>query len=422
MSNFKYRKNIFYVENLSIKNLVKNYGTPFYCYSLNSIVEKFKEFNKPFINQNITICYAVKANPNIAILKILSQLGCGVEVVSKGELERAFKAKISNKKIVFSGVGKTSEEIEYAIKKNILQINVESVEEIRLISKLANKVKKKVGVSIRINPNIDAGTHKKITTGKSENKFGLDTKDAELLFKNYKNDPNVNIQGISIHIGSQITNMNPFIRSFKKLNDFVKKINKNGHSIKYLDLGGGIGIPYKKEKVINHKHYSENVLKISKEFNCNIILEPGRVLIAESGILISKVIYIKKNKNNNFVILDTGMNDLIRPALYESHHEVLPATKNKYARNMYTIVGPICESADTFIKKTYLNKIKINDILFFKNTGAYGASMSSNYNSRPIIPEIMVYQNQSTIIRNRELVSKQISKEKIPKYIKKIKY
>ena len=421
MSNFKFKNNVLHVENVSINNLKKKFGTPFYCYSTNTIIEKFNEFKKYFNNSNITICYALKANPNIAILKILSKLGCGAEVVSIGELLRALKAGISNNKIVFSGVGKTSEELEYAIKNNILQINVESSDELELIIKISKKLKMKVNLGLRINPNVDAKTHNKISTGRENDKFGLDIETAEKIYKNYNNNPNIKTMGLSIHIGSQITNINPFIKAFSKITKFIKKLNKNKIIIKNLDLGGGIGISYKNEKAISISTYAKKILSISKELKCNIILEPGRILIAESGILVSKVLYLKKGVKNNFAIIDAGMNDLIRPALYNSEHSIENVRKEKNLKKNYTVVGPICESADTFIKKDLINKLKINDLIFFKNVGAYGASMSSTYNSRPIIPEIMVYKKHFGIIRNKETVIKQISKEKIPEWILKIK-
>ena len=289
MNDFKFKSNILHVEKVSIKNLIKKFGTPFYCYSANTIIKKFNEFKKHFSNSNAIICYAVKANPNIAILKILSKLGCGAEVVSIGELLRTLKAGISNNKIVFSGVGKTSEELEYAIKKNILQINVESLDELRLIIKISKKLKKKVNLGLRINPNIDAKTHSKITTGTKNDKFGLDIETAEKIYKNYNNNPNIKILGLSIHIGSQITNINPFVRAFSKITNFIKKLNKNKIIIKNLDLGGGIGIRYNSERTISIGLYAKKILSISKQLKCNIILEPGRILVGESGILVSKV-------------------------------------------------------------------------------------------------------------------------------------
>ena len=422
MNDFTFKSNILHVEKVSIKNLIKKFGTPFYCYSANTIIKKFNEFKKHFGNSNAIICYAVKANPNIAILKILSKLGCGAEVVSIGELLRTLKAGIPNNKIVFSGVGKTYEELEYAIKKNILQINFESFEELELILKISKKLKKKVNLGLRINPNVNAKTHSKITTGTKNDKFGLDIKTAEKIYKNYNNNPSVKTMGLSIHIGSQITNITPFVKAFSKIKKLIKKMKKNKIIINNLDLGGGIGIRYNKERTISIASYAKKVLSISKQLKCNIILEPGRILVAESGILVSKILYIKKNTKNNFAIIDAGMNDLMRPALYNSEHSIETIIqKRKGSKKNYTVVGPICETTDTFIKKHSINKLKMNDLIFFKNVGAYGASMSSTYNSRPIIPEIMVYKKHFGIVRNKENVIKQIAKEKIPNWILKIK-
>ncbi len=421
MNDLKFKKNNLFIENISIKKLVKKFSTPFYCYSSNAIIQRFKKFELPFKNSNTIICYAVKANPNIAILKILSNLGAGAEVVSGGELKRALKAGIEAKKIVFSGVGKTSNEIKLAIEKNILQINVESVEELKLITKIAKNLRKKAQIGIRINPNIDAKTHTKITTGREEDKFGLNIKTAEKIFSNYRSNPYIDVVGLSTHIGSQITSLNPFRNAFLKIKSLINKINKNEKIIKVLDLGGGVGINYKDQKVINFNNYAKIILNISKELDCNLILEPGRILVAESGILVTSVLFIKKNKKKEFAIIDAGMNDLLRPALYDAYHDVQSIKKISGKKKLYTIVGPICETADTFIKNKSLNKLNAGEILYFKNVGAYGASMASSYNSRPIIMELIVHKNNFSVIRKEDTVVKQISREKIPSWLSKIK-
>ena len=421
MNNLNFKKNSLFIENVSIKNLSNKFSTPFYCYSSKTIIEKFKKFKKPFQNSNVIICYAVKANPNIAILKILSRLGSGAEVVSQGELIRSLKAGINSKKIIFSGVGKSPNEIEYAIKKNILQINIESEEELKLIEKIAKKLKKKIQIGIRVNPNIDAKTHKKITTGRENDKFGLDINTAEKILTNFRSNLYIDLIGISVHIGSQITSIVPFKKAFFKIKNFVNKINKNKRIIKYLDLGGGIRINYNNNKTINFNDYVKIIKNISNNLQCKLILEPGRFLIADSGILVTKVLYIKKSKKINFAIIDAGMNDLLRPALYDAYHEINNINKNNGKKNYYTIVGPVCESADIFSKKILMNKIKTNDFLFIKNVGAYGASMSSSYNSRPIIMELIINKNKYSIIRKTDTVINQISREKIPSWAKKIK-
>ena len=420
MNNLKLKKNDLLIEGVSIKKLSKKFETPFYCYSSSTIIEKFKEFKKPFKYSDIIICYAVKANPNIAILKILSKLGAGAEVVSEGELRRSLKAGIPPKKIVFSGVGKSLKEIEFAIKKNILQLNIESEEELKLIEKITKKLRKKIQVGIRINPNIDSKTHKKITTGREENKFGLNIETAEKIFKNYKYNSNLNVTGLSIHIGSQIMSLNPFKKAFLKVKTLVKRVNKNERIIKIVDLGGGIGINYKNEKTICFDDYVKIISNVSNELGCKLILEPGRMLVAEAGILITKVLYIKKNKKNTFVIVNAGMNDLLRPALYDAYHDVQSITRKGGKKLKYTIVGPICETTDTFAKNKLLNKINTHELLFFKNVGAYGSSMSSSYNSRPIIMELIIHKNNFSIIRKVDTVVDQISREKIPSWISKI--
>ena len=421
MNNLKFKKNDLFIENISIKKLAKKFATPFYCYSSNTIIQKYKKFELPFKNSDTIICYAVKANPNIAILKILSNLGAGAEVVSAGELRRALKAGVKAKKIVFSGVGKSYSEIKFAIEKNILQINIESIEELELITKIAKKLRKKVQIGIRINPNIDAKTHTKISTGREEDKFGLNIETAKKIFLNYKSNPNLDVVGLSVHIGSQIMSLNPFKKAFLKIKALIKKINKNEKIIKVLDLGGGIGINYKDEKIINFNSYAKIISDISNDLGCKLILEPGRILVAESGILVTRVLFIKKNKKKTFAIIDTGMNDLLRPALYDAYLDIQSIKKDRRKREFYTIVGPICETADTFAKNKLLNRLNTHEILFFKNVGAYGASMSSSYNSRPIIMELIINKNNFSVIRKEDTVLNQISREKIPSWISKIK-
>ena len=298
---------------------------------------------------------------------------------------------------------------------------VESVEELKLITKIAKNLRKKAQIGIRINPNIDAKTHTKITTGREEDKFGLNIKTAEKIFSNYRSNPYIDVVGLSTHIGSQITSLNPFRNAFLKIKSLINKINKNEKIIKVLDLGGGVGINYKDQKVINFNNYAKIILNISKELDCNLILEPGRILVAESGILVTSVLFIKKNKKKEFAIIDAGMNDLLRPALYDAYHDVQSIKKISGKKKLYTIVGPICETADTFIKNKSLNKLNTGEILYFKNVGAYGASMASSYNSRPIIMELIVHKNNFSVIRKEDTVVKQISREKIPSWLSKIK-
>ena len=401
MNNIKYKKNDLLIEGVSVRNLAKKFPTPFYCYSSKTIIEKFKKF-KNSLKIDALICYAVKANPNIAILKILSKQGAGTEVVSEGELIRSLKAKINPKKIVFSGVGKSLNAIKLAVKKNILQINVESEEELELIEEITKKLKKRMQIGIRVNPDIDAKTHKKISTGRKEDKFGIDIKIAEKIFNNYRFNKYLDVIGLSVHIGSQITSLNPFKRAFLKISRMVKKININQKIIKILDLGGGIGINYNNDKVINFNDYAKIISKISKDLDCKLILEPGRMLVAESGILLTKVLYIKKNKKNNFAIIDAGMNDLLRPALYDAYHEIESVKNNKGQKKKYTIVGPICETTDKFLSITKFQMLNEGDCLAICDVGAYGMVLSSNYNLRTKPPEILINKSLSKVIKKRQ--------------------
>ena len=421
MNFIKFKKNNLCVENLSGSYLAKRYRTPFYCYSLRQLKNNFNLFRNAFKENKPLICFSLKSNSNINLLKELRKMGSGADVVSVGELRRALKAGIKAKKIVFSGVGKKFSEIKFAIEKNILQINIESIEELELITKIAKNLRKKVQIGIRINPNIDAKTHTKISTGREEDKFGLNIETAEKIFLNYRSNPNLDIVGLSVHIGSQIMSLSPFKKAFLKIKNFIKKINKNEKIIKFLDLGGGIGINYKDEKIINFNSYAKIISDISNDLGCKLILEPGRILVAESGILVTRVLFIKKNKKKTFAIIDTGMNDLLRPALYDAYHDIQSIKKGIGRKSLYTIVGPICETADTFAKNKLLNRLNTGEILFFKNVGAYGASMSSSYNSRPIIMELIIHKKNFSIIRTEDTVLNQISREKIPSWVSKIK-
>ena len=401
MNYIRLRKNNLCVENLSALSLAKKHKTPFYCYSLKQLKDNYRNFENVFKDINPLICFSVKSNSNLILLRELKKMGSGADVVSIGELLKSIKAGINNKKIVFSGVGKTEEEIIMAIKKKVLLINVESESEINLINKIAKKVSRKISIGIRLNPNITGKTHKKISTGGKDEKFGLAYNDFLNLYKKIKNMKNLNLQGVSVHIGSQITSIKPFKRVLSILN---KIINKTKVNFKFIDLGGGMGISYSKnEKPINLKQYARLINKFLKNKNSKIIFEPGRFIIGNTGILIAKIIYIKKSSRKNFIILDAGMNNLMRPALYDAHHQIIPLKKtNKFLRGNVEFVGPICESADRFSKEKKFPKIKEGDFVGLTNVGAYGMSLSSNYNTRPIIAEIMVNGSKYKIIKKRQ--------------------
>jgi diaminopimelate decarboxylase len=408
MPHLKYSSSRLFIENYSILNLAKKNKTPFYAYSENQIKENYLKLAKSFKSTNPLICFATKANTNLSIIKILGKLGAGADVVSGGELLKALKAGIKPSKIVFSGVGKTEEELRLAIKKKILLINIESESEARLLNNIGKKTNKKISVGFRLNPDVDAKTNKKISTGKSENKFGISIKNFYALYKNSKQFKNLKIDALSVHIGSQILSDAPYKKTLGVLS---KVISKLGIKLKYIDLGGGFGISYQKgDKKISLNKYANLVHNFKKKLNCNIIFEPGRSLVGNSGILISKIQYIKKGPKKYFIILDAGMNDFMRPALYEARHEIIPVNKmSKKFSGTLEFVGPICESTCKFTAYKNYSKISEGDFVAITNTGAYGSSLSSNYNTRPLIAEILINKNKFKIIRKRQNLLKLIN-------------
>ena len=408
MQNLRYVGKNLFIEKLSIKNILKKQKTPFYIYSENQIITNFLKFKNTFKKTNPLICFAAKSNSNLNILRVLGRLGAGADVVSGGELLKALKAGIKANKIVFSGVGKTEEELKLAINKKILLINCESESEAKLVNNLAKKMRKKVSIGFRLNPNVDAKTHKNISTGKAENKFGLSIKSFKIFLKKINSLKNINLDALSVHIGSQILNDAPFKKTLNVMSKLIKELRLN---LKYVDLGGGFGINYtNKEKPINLNKYSKLVENFSKKLDCKIIFEPGRSIIGNTGLLISKVQFIKKGANKNFVILDAGMNDFMRPALYDAFHQIIPVSKRSAkTKGKIEFVGPICESTCKFgIYKNY-QKINENDFIAITNVGAYGSSLSSNYNTRPLIAEILINRNKLRYIRKKQNLLKLIS-------------
>ena len=408
MQNLRYVGKNLFIEKLSIKNILKKHKTPFYIYSENQIITNFLKFKNTFKKTNPLICFAAKSNSNLNILRVLGRLGAGTDVVSGGELLKALKAGIKTKKIVFSGVGKTEEELRLAINKNILLINCESESEAKLVNNLAKKLRKKVSIGFRLNPNVDAKTHKNISTGKAENKFGLSIKSFKIFLKTINSLKNIKLDALSVHIGSQILNDTPFRKTLSVMSKLIKELRLN---LNYVDLGGGFGINYtNKERPINLNKYSKLVENFSKKLNCKIIFEPGRSIIGNTGLLVSKVQFIKKGANKNFIILDAGMNDFMRPALYDAFHQIIPVSKNSTkSKGKIEFVGPICESTCKFgIYKNY-QKINENDFIAITNVGAYGSSLSSNYNTRPLIAEILINKNKFKYIRKKQNLLKLIS-------------
>jgi len=408
MSHFKYFGQKLFVENSSVLNITKKNKTPFYLYSEQQIKENYLNLAQNFKSVDPLICFAIKANTNLTILKMLGKLGAGADVVSGGELLKAIKAGIKPNKIVFSGVGKTEEELKLAIGKKILLINVESESETRLINNIGKKSNKKISIGFRLNPNVDAKTHKKISTGKSENKFGISIKNFSAFYKNIKQFKNLKIDALSVHLGSQILYDTPYK---KTLNILLKVISDLKIKLKYVDLGGGFGISYeKKDKKINLNNYAKLVHNFKKKLNCDIIFEPGRYLVGNAGILVSKIQYIKKGVNKNFIILDAGMNDFMRPALYGAIHDIIPINKtNKKYSEAIEFVGPICESTCKFTKYKNYQKINEGDFVAITNTGAYGSSLSSNYNTKPLIAEILASKNKLRVIRKKQDLLKLIN-------------
>lgn len=404
MNFLKFKNKKLFYESIAISKLANKIKTPFYLYSLSQLKFNFNNFKKVFKKISPIICFSVKSNSNLKLISELKKLGSGADVVSIGELKIALKAGISPKKIVFSGVGKTEEEIDFAIKKEILLINAESEAEIITINRIAKKNNKVIPVGIRINPNISGKTNKKISTGNKDNKFGVSMNTCLQIFNNQYDYEFIKFEAISVHIGSQIMEVNPFKKVLNALSEFNKKINQIGINLKYIDLGGGTGIPYSDdEKNFNLEKYSDLVFNFKKINNVEIIFEPGRSICGNTGILVSKVIYLKDTLKKKFVIIDAAMNDLIRPALYGAKHQILPLLKNDSNINKNTeFVGPVCESSDTFISYNKYQKLNEGDYVCINNIGAYGRSLASNYNTRPYCAEILINKNKFKVIRPRQ--------------------
>ena len=398
-----YKSNKYYIDGLKVEALAKKYSTPLYCYSFKKLRNNINNFKKNFNSIKPIICFSVKSNSNKTLLKEIKKLGLGADVVSIGELMKALKSGIKPNKIVFSGVGKTDSELRYAIKKEILLINTESKSEILTIEKIAKKEKKIVNIGIRINPNTDAKTLNQISTGKKENKFGVSEKMFLNLVNYIKRSENLRLKCLSVHIGSQILDVKPYEKTLKVLDKVIKKTQ---YQFDYIDLGGGMGIDYNNDnKNLNFKKYCTNIKRFIKNHNSKIIFEPGRSIIGDTGILVSKVIYIKEGYKKNFVILDAAMNDLMRPALYNANHRIIPVKKNNSkSKKVYEFVGPICESTDKFSTQKKFQKLNEKDFVVICDVGAYGMSLSSNYNLRPKATELLIKNSKVQIISKRQKI------------------
>ena len=410
MHEFKYRNNQLYCEDLLVGKLAKTFGTPLYVYSYHTLIDHYLKLKSAFSEINPLICYSVKANSNLSILKALIAKGAGLDIVSGGELFRAQKAACPAQRIVYASVGKTDKEISAAISGGILFFNVESQAELKNINRIAQGLKKITRVAIRINPDVEAKTHKYISTGKITNKFGIDLESAYKILLLRGQFKNLNICGLHIHIGSQITQSAPFVQAIKKVSNFIQRLKTKGIELEYLNIGGGLGIIYDHEAPQTAQIYANEIIPLLKKTGLKIIMEPGRFIVGNAGILVVKVLYIKHTPKKKFIIVDGGMNDLIRPALYCAYHNIWPLAKNSKTEKA-DVVGPICESGDFLAKERLVAKVKEGDYLAVMSAGAYGFSMSSNYNSRLRAAEVMVQGDKVLVIRKRETLEDLIRNE-----------
>jgi len=404
MDHFNYQKGELFAESVPVTNIAKKYGTPCYVYSRATIERHWQSFDQAFGDHPHLVCYAVKANSNLAVLNIMARLGSGFDIVSMGELERVLRAGGSADKIVFSGVGKTAAELTLAINTGIRCFNVESVAELERLNQVAASLGTQVPVSIRVNPNVDAKTHPYISTGLKENKFGIDITEALSIYQLADNMSHIDIHGVDCHIGSQLTDSSPFIDALERVLELIDLLASHDIHIKHLDIGGGLGIRYQNETPPEPAEYAKAIMKNLGDRNIEILIEPGRAIVGNAGILLTQVEYLKQSEHKNFAIVNAAMNDLLRPALYSAWQEIIPVVETSTAeKHTYDIVGPICETGD-FLGKDRLLSLEQGDLLAIRSSGAYGFGMSSNYNSRPRVAEVMVDGNQAHLIRKRETI------------------
>lgn len=421
MDHFIYRNGVLHAEDVAITEIAASVGTPFYVYSQATLTRHFRVFDEALSGLKHLICYAMKANSNIAILKILGDLGAGMDVVSGGEYLRAKAAGVPGNRIVFSGVGKTREEMALAIKNGIRQFNVESETELKVLNEVALSLCAIAPITLRVNPDVDAKTHAKIATGKSENKFGIPIAKSQEVYALAASMEGIEVVGIDVHIGSQLTDLEPFRLAYEKVAELTKTLRQDGHNIRRLDLGGGLGIPYENsnQSPPTPEDYAKVIHETVGNLDCEIEIEPGRLLAGNAGLMISSVIYNKSGEGRDFMIVDAAMNDLIRPAMYEAYHEIIPVLESNAQSKTsdYDVVGPVCETGDTFAKKRTLTSVADGEMVAFRSAGAYGAVMASEYNTRPLIPEVLVHEDQFSIIRKRPSVESIIKKDLIPDWL-----
>ncbi len=419
MHNFHYQNHSLFCEDIPLERIAKEQGTPCYIYSHATLTRHFQVFDQAFAAVPHIIAYAMKANSNLTVLRLMASLGSGADIVSGGELFRALKAGIPPNKIVFAGVGKDHKEIHYAIESNILFFNVESSAELQAINEVAREMGTQARVALRVNPDIDPQTHPYISTGMKKSKFGISADRVLEEFDQAAALPNIQVIGVHAHIGSQLTKVSPFVDSLTKVVGLIQTLKSKGIPIQYLNIGGGLGITYSDETPPQPKELAEAITPLLKEAQCEIVMEPGRVIVGNAGILLTRVLYIKDNGTKKFAIVDAAMNDLIRPSLYEAHHDILPVVQNPNApEDVFDVVGPICESGDFLAQNRTMPVVKEGDLLAVMSAGAYAFTMASNYNSRPRVPEILVKDGESFVIRERESYDDLIRGEKIPDFLR----
>jgi diaminopimelate decarboxylase len=418
MHHFAYRAGVLHAEAIDLVDLAASVGTPFYCYSTATIERHYQVFAHAFADVSALVCYAMKANSNQAVIKTLARLGAGADVVSEGELKRARAAGIPPHKIMFSGVGKTAHELALAVEEGILCVNVESEPELELLSSIAQQKGRIAHVSLRVNPDIDARTHAKIATGKAENKFGIPISQAREVYARAAKLPGLQATGVDMHIGSQITDLAPFDDAFALLSEFVRTLRGDGHAISHVDLGGGLGIPYREdnEPPPHPDAYAAMVKRATRDLGCTLIFEPGRLIVGNAGILVTRVLYLKRGESKSFVIVDAAMNDLIRPTLYEAYHDVRPVREaDPLARRIVAdVVGPVCESGDFLARDRDLAEPRPGDLLAIMSAGAYGAVQAGTYNSRPLVPEVLVREGEWALVRPRLEAEALIGLDRLP--------
>ena len=421
MDHFLYKNGVLHAEDVAIPEIVASVGAPFYVYSTATLTRHFQLFDDALSDMDHLVCYAMKAASNQAILQTLAKLGAGMDVVSGGEYARARAAGVPGDRIVFSGVGKTRDEMRMALSGGIRQFNVESEPEMVVLSVVATELGVKAPITIRVNPDVDAKTHAKIATGKSENKFGIPISRAREVYAQAAALPGIDVIGIDVHIGSQLTQLEPFELAYQKVAELTETLRADGHNIRRLDLGGGLGIPYTRsnEALPLPTDYGAMVKRVLGHLGCEIEIEPGRLIAGNAGLLVSEVIYVKEGEDRKFLILDAAMNDLIRPAMYDAHHDIEPVIEPRAGaeRATYDVVGPVCESGDTFAKGREMAQMNAGDLVAFRSAGAYGAVMSSEYNTRPLIPEVLVNGSEFAVIRSRPSFDEIINRDTIPEWL-----